>query len=1222
MARKAGRGRDRHHLRDRRLRRLPGPAHLRLVDGELRLDRPGALRLRRPVRRDAGRHLGLLPAPRSAPMATRGRLSATWSTPTAPTARSSARCGSRPGPAGGHRGRPRGTSRPTAAGCARRAGPAPTVLTCPGPAHHAAGTGATASSRRRPGTRRWTWSPAGVTPSAGPHGPDAVGVFGGGGLTNEKAYQLGKFARVALGTRHIDYNGRFCMSLGRGGRQPGVRHRPRAAVPGRGHRPAPGRCCCSAATSRTRCRRSCSTWRACGSAAGWSSSTRGVSATAALTADGAGLHLQPVPGTDLALLLGLLHVVVAEDRVDDGYLARAYDGWEDVRRSRLGVVAGPRGRRDRRARDGTARGGAHPRRRVAARGGPAPSCSPAAAPSSTPTAPTRSPPRSTWRSPSGCPGRAGVRLRLPHRPGQRAGRPRARAEVRPAARLPQHRGPGRPGARRRACGASTPETLPGKGVPAVELLGKLGDRGPRVLFVHGSNPVVSAPDATAVRRRLEALDLLVVCDFVPSETAELADVVLPVTQWAEEEGTMTSLEGRVLRRRRAVAAPPARCAASSTCWPTSRRGSAARRRSSTEPACGLRRARLGPAPAVAPTTAGIDYDRARRGRGAALAVPDARPRRHAAAVRWTRFATATGGAAMVAGAARPVRPTTCAPTRRVYLVTGRVLAHYQSGAQTRRVRSPEPRPRPGRSSRCTRSSRAARASRTATTSRVTSSRGAADGARADQPRHPAGHGVHAVPLGRRRARPTRSPTTRPTRSPGCRSSRCARSRSRAPTTRGECAHEPVSRSSWSAPAWSATASSTSWSRRDRGRPVRRPPGRRGGVRAVQPDPAHRRARRARATWRRWRCRSRDERVAFATGYAAPSASTASRRLVELDDGAAARGTTTSCSRPAPARSCRRCAGLADGLPRHAHVLRTIDDCRDLAARALNARHAVVLGGGAARARGGLRPGPARGRGSRWCTSRTTWRRPSSTPPRRASLAATLGDLGIDVRTGDRRRRGGRRGTASCSRCASPTARRSPPTCCWSRAGSARAPSWPRDRRARRRHGVVVGADLHSPDGPAGARDRRLRRATRGRHRAGRRPAGRRPTRLAALLTGTPEPPPRARRGRHAVRLKAAGVDLVTMGVRAAEAVPDRPCRHRRRPRRPPARRGLGPRRPARRRHLRRRARARGVARGRLRPRDAAAQRTRWRCCCRERAEEDGSPALMPGATPRSAAATA
>src|SRR2546423_310073 len=43
-------------------------------------------------------------------------------------------------------------------------------------------------------------------------GADAVGVFGGGSLTNEKAYLLGKFARVALGTANIDYNGRFCMS--------------------------------------------------------------------------------------------------------------------------------------------------------------------------------------------------------------------------------------------------------------------------------------------------------------------------------------------------------------------------------------------------------------------------------------------------------------------------------------------------------------------------------------------------------------------------------------------------------------------------------------------------------------------------------------------------------------------------------------------------------------------------------------------------------------------------------------------------------------------------------------------------------------------------------------------------------------------------------------------------------------------------------------------------
>src|SRR5689334_2433113 len=53
---------------------------------------------------------------------------------------------------------------------------------------------------------------AAITAAQRAHGRDAVACFGGGGLTNEKAYQLGKFARVALGTSAVDYNGRFCMS--------------------------------------------------------------------------------------------------------------------------------------------------------------------------------------------------------------------------------------------------------------------------------------------------------------------------------------------------------------------------------------------------------------------------------------------------------------------------------------------------------------------------------------------------------------------------------------------------------------------------------------------------------------------------------------------------------------------------------------------------------------------------------------------------------------------------------------------------------------------------------------------------------------------------------------------------------------------------------------------------------------------------------------------------
>ncbi|MET1007021.1 MAG: molybdopterin dinucleotide binding domain-containing protein, partial [Propionibacteriaceae bacterium] len=87
-------------------------------------------------------------------------------------------------------------------------------------------------------------------------------------------------------------------------------------------------------------------------------------------------------------------------------------------------------------------------------------------------------------------------------------------------------------------------------------LARLGTPGGvRALIVLAPNSVVAAPDATRVADRLRALDLLVVSDIFLSETATLADVVFPTAQWAEEEGTMTNLEGRVIRRRQALRPP-------------------------------------------------------------------------------------------------------------------------------------------------------------------------------------------------------------------------------------------------------------------------------------------------------------------------------------------------------------------------------------------------------------------------------------------------------------------------------------------------------------------------------------------------------------------------------------------------------------------------------------------------------------------------------------------
>jgi assimilatory nitrate reductase catalytic subunit len=100
-----------------------------------------------------------------------------------------------------------------------------------------------------------------------------------------------------------------------------------------------------------------------------------------------------------------------------------------------------------------------------------------------------------------------------------------------------------------------PASLPRKGKSAFELLDSLGPKGVRSLLVMGSNVAVASPDIGRIENRLAALDHLTVCDAFPNETSAHAHVVLPVYQWAEEEGTMTNFEGRVIRRR-AVARPP------------------------------------------------------------------------------------------------------------------------------------------------------------------------------------------------------------------------------------------------------------------------------------------------------------------------------------------------------------------------------------------------------------------------------------------------------------------------------------------------------------------------------------------------------------------------------------------------------------------------------------------------------------------------------------------
>jgi predicted molibdopterin-dependent oxidoreductase YjgC len=77
----------------------------------------------------------------------------------------------------------------------------------------------------------------------------------------------------------------------------------------------------------------------------------------------------------------------------------------------------------------------------------------------------------------------------------------------------------------------------------------------RAMLIDGENTLVTDPDVNLITKALKALDHLVVVDLFRTETAELADVVLPATAWAETDGSFTNTERRVQRVREAVPPP-------------------------------------------------------------------------------------------------------------------------------------------------------------------------------------------------------------------------------------------------------------------------------------------------------------------------------------------------------------------------------------------------------------------------------------------------------------------------------------------------------------------------------------------------------------------------------------------------------------------------------------------------------------------------------------------
>ncbi len=96
------------------------------------------------------------------------------------------------------------------------------------------------------------------------------------------------------------------------------------------------------------------------------------------------------------------------------------------------------------------------------------------------------------------------------------------------------------------------------GLKAVDMFRAVGDGRVKALWVIHTNPAVSMPDADAVRDAIKGCDFVVVSDITrATDTARLADVLLPASAWAEKDGTVTNTDRTISRQRPVLAAPGA-----------------------------------------------------------------------------------------------------------------------------------------------------------------------------------------------------------------------------------------------------------------------------------------------------------------------------------------------------------------------------------------------------------------------------------------------------------------------------------------------------------------------------------------------------------------------------------------------------------------------------------------------------------------------------------------
>jgi assimilatory nitrate reductase catalytic subunit len=377
------------------------------------------------------------------------------------------------------------------------------------------------------------------------HGPDSVGLYISGQLLTEDYYVFNKLAKGLLGTNNIDTNSRLCMSSAVAGYKQtlgadsvpacyeDIDHAELLFITGANTAYAHPIVYRRIEDARRR---------------NQELRTIVVDPRATQTARDADLHLQIVPGTDVALYHGILHLLLWERQVDEAYIAAHTEGFDAlkalVRNYTPKLVAETCGIREEQlvqaaqwwgksrsvlslycqglnqSASGTAKNAALINLHLAT--------AQIGRPGAGPFSLTGQPNAMGGREVGGM-----ANLLSAHRD---LSNPEHRAEV---ARL---------------WAVDSVPAAPGK--TAVEMFEAAARGEIKVLWIACTNPAQSMPNQRVVRAALERAELVIVQEaYATTATAAYADVLLPATSWGEKEGTVTNSERRISRVRPAVPAP-------------------------------------------------------------------------------------------------------------------------------------------------------------------------------------------------------------------------------------------------------------------------------------------------------------------------------------------------------------------------------------------------------------------------------------------------------------------------------------------------------------------------------------------------------------------------------------------------------------------------------------------------------------------------------------------